>query len=476
MNPAGAGPSHKPPSVEDPLDRSRFPIDEWRLVETRFDASDLGTTESLFSVGNGYLGLRGNYEESRDFDTNGTFINGFHETWPILHAEEAFGFAKVGQTIVNAPDAKIIRLYVDDEPLELSTADLLEYERVLDLQTGVLTRDVLWRTPSGKRVRVVSRRMVSFTQRHVAVMTFEVTLLDSGAPVSISSQLLNRADGENEHEVLTALKDQGMDPRKAERFSRRVLVPENERGRPQRWSSLPGLPLRPERHDDRRRRRPPPRDHQRLLHEGREPRGHREGDLPHPGRARPHHPAHQDGQLSHRTGRAVPRAARPLRAHARPDPRGGRAQTLRRPGVLPHRLLGAERCRGAGAGGHPAGRALEPLLGDPGGGAGRRRRHPGQGRHRLGVRRPLLLGHRGLRDAVPHVHGPVGRPQRVAVPPHPARLGPRPGPPAHPEGCLVPVAHHQRRGGLGVLRGRYGAVPHRRRHRVRAEPVRRRHR
>lgn len=230
MTAHGAGPSHKAPPVRDPVDRSRFPIDEWRLVESRFDDSDLGTTESLFSVGNGYLGLRGNYEESRDFASNGTYLNGFHETWPIQHAEEAFGFARVGQTIVNAPDAKVIRLYVDDEPLELSTSDLLEYERALDLRTGVLTRDILWRTPSGKRIRVVSRRMVSFTQRHLAIMTFDVTLLDDGAPLSISSQLLNRADGESEYDVLAALKKQGMDPRKAERFSRRVLVPENNHG------------------------------------------------------------------------------------------------------------------------------------------------------------------------------------------------------------------------------------------------------
>jgi alpha,alpha-trehalose phosphorylase len=220
------GASHVPPPAEDPLDRTRFPVDEWRLVETRFNTADLGVTESLFSVGNGYLGLRGNYEESRDFHSNGTYINGFHETWPIQHAEEAYGFAQVGQTIVNVPDPKVIRLYVDDEPLELSTADLMEYERSLDLRTGVLTRDILWRTPSGKHVRVVSRRMVSFLQRHLAVMTLEVTLLDDEAPISISSQLLNRQDGESEFAVLQALKTQGMDPRKAERFSHRVLVPE----------------------------------------------------------------------------------------------------------------------------------------------------------------------------------------------------------------------------------------------------------
>ncbi len=222
------GASHVAPPATDPLDRTRFPIDEWRLVETRFDASDLGTTESIFSVGNGYLGLRGNYEESRDFEANGTFINGFHETWPIQHAEEAFGFAKVGQTIVNAPDAKVIRLYVDDEPLELSTAELVEYERALDLRTGVLSRHVVWRTSSGKRVQINSTRMVSFTQRHLAVMTFEVTLLDDGAPVTISSQVLNRQDADRGASVEMQKAEAELDPRKAERFAHRVLEPETD--------------------------------------------------------------------------------------------------------------------------------------------------------------------------------------------------------------------------------------------------------
>jgi len=222
------GASHVAPPAEDPLDRTRFPVDEWRLVESRFDSRDLGTTESVFSVGNGYLGLRGNYEESRDFESNGTFVNGFHETWPINHAEEAFGFAKVGQTIVNAPDPKIIRLYVDDEPLELSTADLVEYERSLDLADGVLRRHVVWRTPSGKRVQVDSSRMVSFTQRHLAVMTFEVTLLDGEAPLVISSQVLNRQDADRGASVEMARDAEGMDPRKAQDFQHRVLLPEGD--------------------------------------------------------------------------------------------------------------------------------------------------------------------------------------------------------------------------------------------------------
>ena len=129
--------------------------------------SDLGVTETLFTVANGYIGLRGNPEEGRDAYEHGTYVNGFHETWPIPYGEGAFGFARTGQTIVNAPDAKLMKLYVDDEPLVIGTADLEHYERSLDFRDGVLRRSLLWRTPSGKRVRVDSTRMVSMTQRHL---------------------------------------------------------------------------------------------------------------------------------------------------------------------------------------------------------------------------------------------------------------------------------------------------------------------
>jgi alpha,alpha-trehalose phosphorylase len=209
----------------DPIDRHRFPLDEWRLRETRHDAADLGRTETLFAVGNGYLGMRGNVEEGRDSHAHGTFVNGFHETWPIRHAEEAYGFARVGQTIVNVPDAKILRLYVDDEPLLLTVADLHDYERTLDFRDGVLRRELVWQTPSGKRVRVRSSRMVSFTERHLAVLTYEVTLLDSDAPVVVSSQILNRQDGQDEYHVRSAAMGEGFDPRKSEQLTERVLVP-----------------------------------------------------------------------------------------------------------------------------------------------------------------------------------------------------------------------------------------------------------
>src|SRR3712207_9507979 len=99
--------------------------------------------------------MRGTLEEGRPVASPGTYANGFHETWPIVHAEEGYGLARVGQTIVNIPDTSVIELFVDDEPLFLPTAHLRSYARVLDMREGTLTRDLLWTTPAGDRKSVV---------------------------------------------------------------------------------------------------------------------------------------------------------------------------------------------------------------------------------------------------------------------------------------------------------------------------------
>ncbi|MDR1293862.1 MAG: hypothetical protein LBK59_02705 [Bifidobacteriaceae bacterium] len=222
------------------LDRTRFPVDEWALSEAAYSEAGMGAAESVFAVANGYLGMRGCPEEGRPAVAHGTFVNGFHETSRIRHAEDAYGFATVGQTIVSIPDTTVIRLYVDDEPLLLSVADLEAYERTVDFRAGILRRELMWRTLSGKQVHIVSTRMVAFAERHLAVMTYEFTMMDAGAPVAIASQILNRQDGANEYNDVSvpwagerpgpAPTDDagpfGFDPRRAETLVGRVLGPQ----------------------------------------------------------------------------------------------------------------------------------------------------------------------------------------------------------------------------------------------------------
>jgi alpha,alpha-trehalose phosphorylase len=193
-----------------------YPHDPWRLVEKRFNPDRMAQMETLFALANGYLGIRGTFDEGTPVFQTGTLINGFHETWPITYAESAYGYATVGQTIINVPDGTFIRLYVDDEPFDLNRAALVNYERVLDTRTGILARDVTWEMGSGKQIRIRSRRLVSFEHRHVAAISYEVTMLNAEAPIVISSELVYQQE-------TRALEN---DPRGTRAFAERVLLPQ----------------------------------------------------------------------------------------------------------------------------------------------------------------------------------------------------------------------------------------------------------
>lgn len=213
--------------AEDRLDRARFPLLEWGLGERGCPTTGLGQRETVFAVGNGYLGLRGADEESIRGEAPGCFVNGFHETWTIKHAEAAYGFARTGQTIVNVPDAALIGLRVDGELLDPSAA--ISYQRTLDFRTGALQREVHWCTTSGINVRVRSTRLVSFTRRHLAQLVYEVEV-DATAEVELSSELRNRAD-----ELPQPGTAEGFDPRRAAGFGHRVLIPELVEEAGERW-------------------------------------------------------------------------------------------------------------------------------------------------------------------------------------------------------------------------------------------------
>ncbi len=166
-----------------------YPADEWNLIETKFSPKFAEMSETIFALSNGYLGMRGCFEEGAPVVNDGTYINGFYEEWPIVYGEEAYGYAQTGQTIVNVTDSRIIKLYVDDEPFYLPRAHLLKFDRRLNMKTGTLDREILWETPAGKHVLIKSRRLVSLEHRHLAAISYEVTVLNAQAPVVLSSEM-----------------------------------------------------------------------------------------------------------------------------------------------------------------------------------------------------------------------------------------------------------------------------------------------
>jgi alpha,alpha-trehalose phosphorylase len=205
-----------------------YPIDEWRWVERVFARQFLAEAETVFTLSNGYLGLRGAFEEGEPSYRHGTFVNGFYETWPIPYGEWAFGFATTGQTLVNLPDAKIIRLYVDDEPFDLESARILRFERALDLRAGALDRHVLWETPAGRQVLLESRRLVSFQEKHVAAISYRVTVLNAAAALVLSSEIVEHPPGgkveRNDPRLARSGSDRVLSLQAADGHDRRVIL------------------------------------------------------------------------------------------------------------------------------------------------------------------------------------------------------------------------------------------------------------
>jgi alpha,alpha-trehalose phosphorylase len=202
-----------------------YVADEWNWIERRFHPEFMAQTETILALGNGYLGMRGSPEEGGPVVQYGTFINGFYETWPIVYGEEAYGFARIGQTMLSVTDGRVIKLFVDDEPFWLASAHMLRFDRRLNMRAGTLDREILWETPGGKQVLIRSRRLISFEHRHAAAILYEVTLLNGRAPVVLSSEVL--AERRSEPRA-------GNDPRRGRNFTGRVLQPRTTQGRDMR--------------------------------------------------------------------------------------------------------------------------------------------------------------------------------------------------------------------------------------------------
>jgi len=166
-----------------------LPAEPWCIRERGIDPARRFLHETLFTLGNGYIGMRGTAEEGgAGKDTlEGTYLNGFHDTESIHYPENAYGLARINEFMLNVPNAKRIGLFVDGERFALDAGKVLDYERELDFRTGVLTRRVDWESAAGKQVRIVSRRLVCLQRKHVAALAYSVTPLNFSGRLRIVS-------------------------------------------------------------------------------------------------------------------------------------------------------------------------------------------------------------------------------------------------------------------------------------------------
>ncbi|WP_409332564.1 glycoside hydrolase family 65 protein [Trujillonella humicola] len=163
--------------------------DPWRVREPRVRPDALAVAESLFSLSNGYLGVRGTLDEVEPSEMRATYLSGVHETHPLSYPEGGYGHPEEGQAMITLADASPLRLLVDGIPLDVREIRAQVHERSLDLRAGTLDRRVRWTTPAGATVEVTSRRLVSLAERAVCAVRYQVRVVEGAAHVLLRSEL-----------------------------------------------------------------------------------------------------------------------------------------------------------------------------------------------------------------------------------------------------------------------------------------------
>ncbi|MDD3438343.1 MAG: glycoside hydrolase family 65 protein, partial [Clostridiaceae bacterium] len=170
-----------------------YRLDEWEIIEDSFDPDRNLHSETIFSIGNGFIGIRGTFEEGLEDDSKpgaeGTFLNGVYEEGIIRYGEMAHGFPEKSQTMINAANGKKIILQLDDEIFNMQAGNILYYRRFINMREGILKRILIWQSTMGKQIRLEAERLVSFQRRNLAVVRYKVTPLNFDGTIKIISEI-----------------------------------------------------------------------------------------------------------------------------------------------------------------------------------------------------------------------------------------------------------------------------------------------
>ena len=147
---------------------------DWLVVDRGWSAEKLGVAESLFTLGNGYLGSRGIYEEIPDGTDPGTYIAGVYDSAASMVPE-----------LVNAPNPIDFRIIVEGEKLDIGRMDIVENERILDMGKGFILRRTVFSDTKKRRFLYESLRFLSLSDPHIGAMQVYLKALDEPAKIIV---------------------------------------------------------------------------------------------------------------------------------------------------------------------------------------------------------------------------------------------------------------------------------------------------
>lgn len=186
-----------------------FDVNEWLIIENGFDPEYGEVAESIYSLGNEYMGVRGYFEEGYSGQRLlGSYFNGVYEK--VIHDDTGYkGIAKSTEYMVNSVDWLYTRIRIGGEELDLNRSEFYDFYRELDLKTGILTRRFVWRTKEGKEIKITFERFLSMREVSYGVQKLSFCALnftgDITLTLGIDFSVLHQSTGKNMWEVTDPL-------------------------------------------------------------------------------------------------------------------------------------------------------------------------------------------------------------------------------------------------------------------------------
>lgn len=160
-------------------------MNNWHVFETQFNTKNNRSLETVYTIGNGYLGTRGTFEEGYPGDQSATLINGLFDDVPVVFSE-----------LVNTPNWLDFQIIANGERLNLKFAEITDYFRDLNLQNGELTRTLHWQVASGGKLALEFQRFASLSDEHVVALRCQIKSIDFSGEVEIQSGLPGHVDND----------------------------------------------------------------------------------------------------------------------------------------------------------------------------------------------------------------------------------------------------------------------------------------
>jgi len=147
----------------------------WSIIEEGFTADHVTASESIFSLGNGAMGQRANFEEFYSGDTfQGSYIGGIYYPDKTRVGWWKNGYPEYFAKVLNAPNWIGIDLVINGAILDLNTCEITDFSRELNMKEGWLKRSFTAKLPSGDQVKVIAERFLSLTLNEVGAINYEI--------------------------------------------------------------------------------------------------------------------------------------------------------------------------------------------------------------------------------------------------------------------------------------------------------------